>query len=937
MERAGRLQPKTSVRPASNERDAKGTNSGDLQFVDNRPAASAQRRTAAAMNSHQNPAAQFQNSVDRSRQATQIAQLSTILQPVQLKGEFKSRFQKHPDFARAALAVDSGGYATFQKQFEVKLGAGLYTNPEALAGATAMLTKMEAAMKAAGIGDKDINKSFAIRQGEELGGVLEEDVRSAIASGNIREKMGMVYQARFKIAEALDILRKQENPTVALGPEIRSREMGKAIDELTKDKKASAYAVLKRRQSVDLQDRSSNTKPKQETITGEYLEELGVPLSDREKKAAKEKEVNGKSDRRFVPGSEYYVVPPKKRDQEQALLRRVVSGLSGSTDMYFHIAKHLDMNESERKQLRLAALAQMIVNNDHSYHEIMHVAKTQGELADYPDDLPIGYTTLAPLTEDNILTAAGLPDFPGDEQVRKAPGELATTREAVVGKGGGPAKRSHRYAGILAKIAEYHQNPKIESLADIIRRVDDWMSAKKPGPLSFKSTEQQWEASQRRLALVDLRAEAELLQKVESEYLKLDLEGAKTYIADLLANAPKGGEAVVHKKAENFVDSYIARMTKEARLGGKLKGDQAVKAQDELKRKTDDLNKIKVMLTGTGENWQSKDFRAKKSVMDLDLSNVDIADTGIYGDLEGSTLKANAKQTLTDYTMENRNIIEDLGGDVSDFPDLAKKPSTQMEKILHARKRKKDKEATQSSAKYKQDPQDFLGNIDTSMVEALAPGTPMDMVLRQMEGKPVPAELEAINLYAQPGFYTMMNKVLNNSHKKEYMKQVPQEAKDLISLAVSGLRKMQPYKGGGVFRGQPGLNTDYVKNTLTYLPKTKREDILRSTFGGAENYSQFVSTAKRPYESYSTKDNKWLAMEIRNVKTGVDISAISNTLYEREVLFPPGATFTPTLIEDKFVTKTKGSDKWGDLPNRFNEGPINSGQEGRVKVVYDEA
>jgi hypothetical protein len=104
--------------------------------------------------------------------------------------------------------------------------------------------------------------------------------------------------------------------------------------------------------------------------------------------------------------------------------------------MYFHIAKHLDMNETERKQLRLAALAQMIVNNDHSYHEIMHVAKTQGELPDYPDDLPIGYTTLAPLTEDNILLAAGSPDFPGDEQVRKAPGGLATTREHIVGKGG---------------------------------------------------------------------------------------------------------------------------------------------------------------------------------------------------------------------------------------------------------------------------------------------------------------------------------------------------------------------------------------------------------------------------------------------------------------------------------------------------------------------
>lgn len=859
---------------------------------------------------------------------------------VQRRGEFKARYKTHPDLARTAVSTDLGRYASFQKDFEIKLGAGLYSNAEALAGADTMLRKMEAAMKAAGIGDKDIEKAFALSRGEELGGVLEKDVREALSSGNIREKMGMVYQARFKIAEALDILRQQDAPAVPLGEEIQSDEMATEIDDVKANKNAVSHAVLKRRPSIANQERDSNPNRKQKSITGEYLEDLGVPLSDREKRAAKERVEKGKADRRFVPGSEFYVVPPKKREQEQALLRRVVAGLSGSTDMYFHIAKHLAMTVPERRQLRLAALAQMIVNSDHSYHEIMHVARTQGELTDYPDELPIGYTTLAPLTEDQILAVAKVDDFPGDVQVRNAPAALETTRQDITGDGGDPAKRSHRYATILRRVDEYHQNPKIESLGEIIRLVDDWMEAKKPGRLAFDSTRQAWQTSKRRIALEELKTEAQGLLTLESAYLQLDVEAAKAYLAELLANAPQGDEEVVRRRVENFIDSYLRRAAEQARLGSSLDGGDAKRARDELARKQTEMDKVRTMLHGSGGgDWQSKDFRADKSLMDKDLSKVDLPDPKKYGVTEGVELRANATSDLKGYVIENRGIIDTLGGDVSKVPDLRdNKPQNEFQKRMADLKEKKQKEETLADSRYQKDTEDFTDNLDTSILENLAPGTPVDKVLRQMEGKPVPAELEAINLYSQVGFYEMMNKILNKSGNKQFMATVPQEAKDLVSLAVSGLRKMKPYAGGAVFRGEHGsLGSSYVRNTLTFKPKVEREAELSTRFMRNESYSQFVSTAKRPYEAYSTKDDKWLAMEIRNVKTGVDISAIANTLYEREVLFPPGATFKAVAVIDRFVTKEKGTGSWTDLPNRYDEAPINANQEGRVKVIYDEA
>jgi len=432
---------------------------------------------------------------------------------IQRKGEFKALHNQDENQATALVQLDYTNYASYQKQFERQLGIGLHSNVKALQGADAMLTKMKAAMRAAGFNDSRIKKAFAMRKGKsDLGGVLEDDVEQALSSGNLREKMGMVYQARMRLCDALVELREMVSPGFEIGDEMKSHQMGVDIENLRReneekrrrDEKVSAisYAVLKRRPSVRGQRRDKvPNREKRKLITGELLSEWGIPLSEREKRAVDPDETH---DRRYIPGSEYYRVPPDLLDTFHNKLIHMVSGLSGSTDMYFNMASHLKMNLSQRKLLRLAALGQMIANNDHSYHEIMHVAKTQGGLDDYPDELPLGYTTLAPLSENEILTTAGLDDFPGDQQVKQP----KISSKATIIQRAGKAFYNTLYSKVLSKVDEYNRNPQKTTLQQVITKIDDWTEAKKPGPKAWKITKTNWQNSTKRQTLANLKDEA---------------------------------------------------------------------------------------------------------------------------------------------------------------------------------------------------------------------------------------------------------------------------------------------------------------------------------------------------------------------------------------------------------------------------------------------
>ena len=335
---------------------------------------------------------------------------------MQQKGEFKVCYNNDKNGANSIISQKYDDYAKEQDVFENNLGFGLFKHPLAMEGADNLLRKIMQTMKDAGKGESEIYDNLGISEPNkdvDLGSVLVKDVADAIAKGNIREKMGMVFHVRKGISKALYELSKQSQLCSSDGK--LSQEMQDKILALKPDQPVS-WVILDRLPEVSSQVRPRKTNPKK--IAEDELEKKNVPLSQREKKAALMDEQNK---RMFIPGKEVYELQLGYINKEKEQYRRVLAGLSGSTDMYFHMGAHLAFTTDEYKKLRLASLAQMLVNEDHSYHEIMHVAKVRAGLTDYEDELPVGYTQLSPLSEDEILSVAGgAQDFPGDKQVRDA-------------------------------------------------------------------------------------------------------------------------------------------------------------------------------------------------------------------------------------------------------------------------------------------------------------------------------------------------------------------------------------------------------------------------------------------------------------------------------------------------------------------------------------
>lgn len=817
---------------------------------------------------------------------------------VQRKLEFASHHAIAPDAAKKAVKADQAAYTQYAEEFELKLGAGLHQHAQAQAGANAMLGRMQAAMTRAGMTKETQHNAFGEAQAKEspdLGVVLVKDVQAALDGGNLREKMGMVYHARFKIAEALDTLRssKDDDAQDMIGDELKSDKMGKAIEAQKANKKGHAsYAILERRNSVNNQKRGMNPTPQTE-LSEDQLSRENVPLSEREKAAA----TPGTSGTRdFAPGRQFYVIPPDVRKREQDDLRRVVAGLSGSTDMYFHIAKHLKMPEGERKQLRLAALGQMLVNRDHSYHEIMHEAKTQGELADYPDELPLGYTQLAPLDANGILTTAGVADFPGDAQIREVSSPMETA--SSIKTAAAPGQKSKSYPAVLELMKAYESNPSKAKLQAVVKGITKWLSKKKPGMTTGTSSKQKYDDR------------APHLEKVlkKAKYMLSMWDSFTKQSAD-----ERGRRAQRARNTDDGSEDFLNRM-------GDLEGDH--------------------------DDWYSPNFRAQTSDMALDTQHIaiqgDEANLG-YKDNINTDLKKDTATSVGEVRWELEAIN---GGDGRNVPDIEPTPGPMgtinpRSRIKTPRQKKKDdlQSTAQGKAQLQKDPQDFQ-NLDANDIQALAPNSPLGGMLKRFEGKPVPQELEAINAYTQAGFYEMMNHVLNYRADKQFMAtqqgqdwwaNVPDQTKQLISLAISGLRKMRPYTGSA-YRGENmvrGIGAQMSKS------KSKRQAHWKSNIPKTKTYNQFVSTSKRPYSSYAVKSGTYTATHITKIKTGVDVSALGGKLEEREILFAPGTQFKVTAVEDRFDPGgTNPADRYG---SRGDESPpLDATEPGRIKVTMEE-
>ncbi|MEL6556561.1 MAG: DUF4157 domain-containing protein [Bacteroidota bacterium] len=327
-------------------------------------------------------------------------------------GDYKKLWEKNPQIAKTSIARDQDEYWKQAKDFEEKLGAGLFTHRLAIRGADLIVGRIIKFL-----GWHEAFESFKTRPDpSEAGAVCAKDVKEVYYSGNLREKMYLVYRAINSTAFS----RKQ-----AINNNDKVAAKYSKFDLLNK--------YLPRRGSV-LEQKRSRLESEKKAITKKELDSKRAPLSSREERLAKGKEP------KYIPGEEWYELPDKGlvydssqekkgeneigeaktwadyREERLAIMR---AGLSGSTDWYFQLADIFKFSDRERLLLRLAALGQLLVNRDHSYHEIMHVAKTRGKLYDYPDELPIGYTVLEPFTKDQILKIAGTSEWPGDSMAEQ--------------------------------------------------------------------------------------------------------------------------------------------------------------------------------------------------------------------------------------------------------------------------------------------------------------------------------------------------------------------------------------------------------------------------------------------------------------------------------------------------------------------------------------
>jgi hypothetical protein len=545
-------------------------------------------------------------------------------------------------------------------------------------------------------------------------------------------------------------------------------------------------------------------------------------------------------------------------------------------------------------KLRLATLGQMLANEDHSYHEIMHVARTRGGLDDYPDELPIGYTTLGPLDPDAILAAAKLPDFPGDPQIRSL-GEMPT-REQIVATAGRAHDPAGLYAQVLAKVNQYHDNPSGAKLEAVVTAIDAYIAGDKPKPTSSQSSKDKYE---KRLSA---------------------LSTVRSHCRQMLGTW-KSFESLPSKEVTAFVQESIR--------GG---GDAA---KTRMGRLAD--------VSGDHDDWSSPTFRAQSSDIDLDTTNMNFPvnpKIGIKKE-EDRVTKGNLQADIQSFVEENRLVIEAFGRDVSDVPSF--KPAAQLSPLMAKMEKSRlesEKAEVLNKAVYRDDPTDFSTNIDASTLAVLSPDAPIGGFLARFEGKPVPKELHALAAYVQPGYYRMMNYVMDERADKKFMatdagqkwwrEEVPVETKKLISLGVSALRKMKPYQGGTAYRGEySSFIKEQIKKNILAKPKAEREKVWSRRYSASKTYDKFLSTAKRPYASYIKEQGRWVAVHITKVKSGVDISSLSNVLSTREVLFPPGTKFKVTNVADRFDAR--------DSPgNRYNEAPVPKVDPGRIVMTMEE-
>lgn len=112
----------------------------------------------------------------------------------------------------------------------------------------------------------------------------------------------------------------------------------------------------------------------------------------------------------YTPGFAVYRIGAESAEAKEAGKRQtsLVGGLSGSTDMYLHLARYLGAAKAELELVRLAALGEMLPRRDHSFYEVIVAARGYGLTDIDPKAGPAAYGAISPITAQTIENGVGM-------------------------------------------------------------------------------------------------------------------------------------------------------------------------------------------------------------------------------------------------------------------------------------------------------------------------------------------------------------------------------------------------------------------------------------------------------------------------------------------------------------------------------------------------
>ncbi|NWJ98122.1 MAG: DUF4157 domain-containing protein [Chloroflexi bacterium] len=811
-------------------------------------------------------------------------------------------YNKLNPLQQASIRQDAKAkYNTEALDFEKALGNFLGAHAYSMNGANLLTGKL-----------RQILDTYALRIGEEAEEVYAKkfgkeepsitgsvqhnlkSIRKTLDNGNLRQKMTLVWEvirsgglASMLEQARLDLVEAVKNPSTdntikatqwsgkVNEASLKDEALGKKVEALKTKKENISHGYFDRSKIVSEQDRQGVTKKEyhekaKNTPTetaNTFIAKGNIPLGYRELKNQFPKEVakikQGKEwktvtekDRvtelikevgdkplPWKPGHINYVIGDKLKKLTDQLAVPLLGGISGSTDMYFRAADFLGITGiAQKKLVRLASLGTMMPAGDHSFYEIMVVAREFG-LADYVPG-PKGYKALSPLEEGDVLVGVGKDNFP---DYWRSMDYLDTQAEPKVGGAGVVTADDVKAIAGTAKGGLYNWTYK-----DILSKTNAYNTAKVAAEKAEKLP-----ANPKKARIVT-KARAtqvnklkELLNKAEPWLAKIRTKGKQKRIegiaplVEYARNEYKKLETAGHIKttattlSELLSEDYVAPSSD---YTGKVKNEGLVSGKIDI-----NVKKVKAV-----QNFQQERIKQK---LNPHISK---------DELNALPLDHELRQVF-----DFRGLM-DAGGFLEDF-DINTLPFE-----------------LASAGKAISSPVNDLLVAASNNVAA-----PVDI-----------KEMAAIYMYTSgTDLYKTMNNALNGND--EALKKLKPDDLKLIRLAVSGLRKLQkltPYKGGKVWRGVQGYSNKTI-GVLKTLSDKKRQAKLESKWkaGKTDSYRQFVSTSKRPDTAFfSTKSDYHVAMEIDNVKTGVDVTMIAQLAErEREVLFPPGANFRINRVEDK--------------------------------------